>query len=114
MIVKFIKSKDPEDGYEIESLSMNKEYEVIGIEGNYYRILDDEKEPCLYSPECFEITDGNKPKFWLTETDEFGEEYSYPKSWHGVGFFEDYFDDVRKVVDKFWKDYKKYYHNNSN
>jgi hypothetical protein len=113
MIVKFIIPRDPEDGYKIEDLSINKEYEVIGIEGDYYRILNNEKEPCLYSPECFEILDDSKPKFWVTEVGADGEEYSYPQSWHGVGFFEDYFDDVKKVVDQFQEEYKKYYNKNN-
>ncbi len=113
MVVKFIKTRDPDGYFEIENLSINKNYEVIGIEGDFYRILSDENEPCLYSPECFDVVNVNKPRFWVTEIGEDGEEYSYPQSWHGVGFFEDYFDGIKHVVDQFWKDYKKYYNNNS-
>jgi hypothetical protein len=113
MIVKFIKTIDPEDGYEIENLTINKEYEVIGIEADDFRIIDDKNEPILFSPDCFEIVNSNKPTFWVTEIGEDGEEYSYPPNWNETGFFEDFFDGVKHVKDQFWKDYRKYYHKNS-
>ncbi len=113
MIVKFIKNRDPEDGYEIENLTTNKEYEVIGIEADYYRIIDEKNEPILFSPDCFEIVDNDKPPFWVTEIGEDGEEYSYPPKWNEIGFFEDFFDYVKNVKDQFWKDYSKFYHKNS-
>lgn len=37
------------------SLTNGKEYEVIAIEENYYRIVDNTGEDYLFSPEEFEI-----------------------------------------------------------
>lgn len=37
------------------SLTNGKEYEVIGIENGWYRIVDDTDEDYLYSPKSFEI-----------------------------------------------------------
>lgn len=36
------------------SLTNGKEYEVIGIENGWYRIVDDTGDDYLYSPETFE------------------------------------------------------------
>lgn len=48
MKVKYIGESDV-------SLTKGKEYEVIGIESGWYRIVDDTEEDYLYSPESFEI-----------------------------------------------------------
>jgi hypothetical protein len=110
MIVKLVKTTSDEHQYGIDSLSIGKNYEVIGIEGNEYRIIcDTDKNPYLYPPDCFEIIDNRKPSFWITELGEDGEEYSYPPDWNQVGFFEDYFDEIKEVQEKFWNDYKEYY-----
>lgn len=40
------------------SLTQNKIYEVLSIEGpGWYRIIDDTDEDYLYAPECFDIVD---------------------------------------------------------
>lgn len=36
-------------------LTHGKEYTVLSIERNWYRIIDDSGEDYLYPPECFEI-----------------------------------------------------------
>jgi hypothetical protein len=114
MIVKLIKLVSNDDHFKIESLEIEKEYEVIGIESDDYRIIcDTEKEPYLYPPDCFEIVDTTRPPFWVTEFGEDGEEYSYPENWNKVGFFEDYFDGVKEIREQFWQDHNKYYNKNS-
>jgi len=110
MIVKLIKIASEDDQYEIESLSIGSEYEVIGIEGDDYRIISDtDKEPYLYPRDCFEVINKSRPAFWETEYGDDGEEYSSLPQWNQVGFFEDYFDDIKQIRKQFWKDYKKYY-----
>lgn len=37
------------------SLTNGKEYDVIGVEKGWYRIVDDTEEDYLFSPEEFEI-----------------------------------------------------------
>ena len=101
MIVRLIQNQSSYDEYEpiIESLLLGKHYEVIGIEADHFRIIcETDNEPYLYPPDCFEIIDNSKPKFWKTEIGEDGEEYSYPSSWNQVGFFEDYFAGKKEVV----------------
>ena len=34
-----------------------KDYEVLSIEGEWYRIVDETEEDYLYPPECFEIVE---------------------------------------------------------
>lgn len=38
-------------------LTIGKIYEVISIENNWYRIIDNSGEDYLYSPEAFEIVE---------------------------------------------------------
>lgn len=110
MIVKLIKQFSEEDDAKLESLTIGRVYEVIGIEADYFRIIcDTEKEPYLYPPECFDIVDHTKPSFWITEFGEDGEEYSYPEEWNKAGYFEAYFEEVTGVKEKFWIACKKYY-----
>lgn len=37
------------------SLTNGKEYDVIGVENGWYRIIDDTDEDYLYSPEVFDV-----------------------------------------------------------
>lgn len=83
-------------------MTIGQIYEVIGIEGDDFRIINDENLPYLYDPEQFEIVDLNAPLFWVTEYGEDGERYSYPKEWMDPGFFEDYHDGIEGVKKLFW------------
>lgn len=92
-------------------MSIGHDYEVIGIEADYYRVINDDKEPFLYNPNQFKVVDSIEPQFWVTEYGEEGEKYSYPPTWSATGFFEDYFDGVKKIVNQFWSDYERLFHN---
>ena len=48
-------------------LTKNKEYDVISIEKDWYRIIDDSGEDYLYSPKSFEIVEDDR-KGSLTKT----------------------------------------------
>ena len=37
----------------------NKVYDVLSIEGEWYRIVDESDDDYLYPPECFEIVEPN-------------------------------------------------------
>lgn len=50
MKIKFIGTTDV-------SLTNGKEYEVISVEGGWFRIIDDTGEDYLFSPEEFEIVE---------------------------------------------------------
>lgn len=64
-------------------------YEVIGIEANAYRIIDDRNDPVLFDPELFEVVDGVRPDDWVEAWYD-GEEYAYPAPFNEPGFWEDY------------------------
>ena len=90
-------------------MTIGKTYEVIGIEADSYRIIDDEFDPCLYKPSQFEILDSSEPDFWVSEIGEDKERYAYPFSWNKVSFFEDYHDGVQVVINQFWNDCGRLY-----
>lgn len=101
MKVKLIKS--------YHNLSNKSVYEVVGIEADDYRIIDDHNDPFLFERKRFKVVDKKEPSFWINEYGQDNERYSYPKEWNRVGFFEDYFDGKRDAILKFESLSKKYY-----
>jgi hypothetical protein len=75
-------------------LTLETCYEVLGIEADHYRILDDQFDPVLYDPSGFLIVDSSEPAFWECSEGEDMERYCYPAPWNTPGFFEDYHDHV--------------------
>lgn len=100
MKVKYLKSAN-------RRLIKYQIYEVLGIEADFYRILNNDNEPCLYNPKDFEIIDPIEPSFWESKIGEDGERYAYPIEWNQSRFFESYHDRVASVVDKFWIVYRR-------
>ena len=96
------------DGRVISSLSLGKAYDVIGIEADDYRIVDDKGEPLLFDPTCFDLTDRSEPSFWVSVIED-DAQYAYPAEWMRPGFFEDYFDYNEAVREEFWSQYHRYY-----
>ena len=92
MRVKLVSTEDLENEVEIWSLTIGREYEVIGIEADQYRIVDDTGLPHLFNPSNFEMVDSSEPSCWKSETGAEGERYCYPAEWNAPGFFEDFFD----------------------
>lgn len=113
MKIKLIKPKVI-DGT-VLSLTIGREYEVLGIAADYFRILNDPEskpysnDPVLFDQECFEVTDATEPSFWVCSVGEDGERYCYPPEWNSIGFFEDYHDGVEEVRKQFWEDLRRYY-----
>ncbi|MCH8823617.1 MAG: hypothetical protein IH984_08935 [Planctomycetes bacterium] len=107
MKVKLEKLIGPEET--VSGLTLGREYGVIGIEADWYRIINDEGDPCLYEPDCFSVIDPTEPTFWDCKFGEEGERYCYPTSWNRVGFFEDYHDSVQSVVRQFWREHEALY-----
>jgi len=113
MKIKPITTKGP-DGI-VLSLTIGREYEVLGIEADWFRLLNDPdkkpygNDPVLFEPECFEIVDPTIPSFWVCTTGDDGEQYCYPPEWNEVGFFEDYHEGVETVRIQFWEDLRRYY-----
>ena len=111
MRVKLTRETDSEGI--IISLTMGKEYEVLAIEGDYYRILTDTdskpygNDPVLFERTCFEVSDSREPEFWVTEYFE-GERYSGAFVWTRY-FFEDYHDGKNQIRNKFKQNIQQYY-----
>jgi len=78
-------------------------YVVIGIEADYFRILNNQGRPFLYPSRLLKIVDPNRPDDWVTERGDEGEWYAYPPPLNACGFFEDFFDAKPKAVATFWR-----------
>ena len=69
MKISPVKPKDSER--HILSLSIDRIYEVLGIEADAYRILSDPEskpygnDPVLYEPDYFKVIDPQEPDFWV-------------------------------------------------
>lgn len=86
----------PEAG-QYTDFTLGTSYEILGIEADDFRILNDRGIPYLYPPDLFVIVDSHEPKEWITERGADGERYSYPKELSGTGFFEDWFEGDEKA-----------------
>ena len=87
-----------------EGLSPSKEYEVIGIEADDYRILNDDDSPVLYAPELFVATDASEPEEWVKTVGDDDELYAYSPELNAVGFWEDYHDGNEDAI-RVFRDY---------
>jgi len=73
------------------ALTPEKEYLVVGLYGEDFRIVNDRGEPILYHLSLFTIVDSDIPNDWIWEFD--GEVYSASPAKLAIrGFYEDYFD----------------------
>ena len=98
---------DP-DGHMLK-LTLGRNYEVLGIEADDYRILNDRNDPVLYSPDAFCVVDAAEPVFWTSSVGEEGERYAYLEAWAQVGFFEDLHDRHTDAHETFWKTLARLY-----
>ncbi|HEY3137059.1 MAG TPA: hypothetical protein VGL29_13605 [Blastocatellia bacterium] len=96
-----VKLKKPSRRY--QDLTFGRLYDVIGIEADDFRILNDAGRPFLYPANLFSVVDARKPTDWVTEFGEDGERYSYPPPLNKPGFFEDFFDQKQRAVVTFWR-----------
>lgn len=81
-----------------QDLTFGNVYRVLGIEADEYRLINNEGRPYLYSSDLFEVVDDADEDDWVTEIDEDGKRYSYPRELNDPGFFEDFFDDKREAI----------------
>lgn len=91
------------------SLTVGREYEVLGLCSNSYQLLNDQDEPILYDACCFEVSDAAEPVFWVSCYGEEGERYTHPAEWGRPGYFEDWHNGVPAIVAAFWRDLERLY-----
>jgi hypothetical protein len=82
-------------------LTVGKEYEVIGLDDQYYRVLDDSGEPVLFPHTAFVVLDEQVPPDWVWQRYAEGDFYANPPELQGPGFYEDYFDHKRYAQEAF-------------
>ena len=87
-------------GTRYSSLTLGAEYEVVGIEGDWLRLVNDRGEPVVYDPACFEVTDAAEPADWVSRVED-GVRYAYPPGWGRPGFFEDWHDGASEIRRQF-------------
>ena len=81
------------------SLAQGNEYDLIGIETDCYRIIDESGEPTLFPKAYFLEDKVSPPVDWIYRKYE-DEEYEYNMpQFSERGFFEDYADNVREAVE---------------
>lgn len=87
-----------------QNIEEYKVYEVIGINSDYYRIINEMGEPILYPTHLFEIVDSTIPESWVRKDYGPDEYYIDPPELSAPGFYEDYFDgdhEAKTIFDKF-------------
>lgn len=84
------------------ALTVGGVYEVIGIEADWYRLLDDFGRPALFAPALFEVVDPARPTGWIVRQED-GAEYAYAPELAAPGFFEDYHDRKPEAVRAFYQ-----------
>jgi hypothetical protein len=72
-------------------LSSDREYLVIAISGDDYRLMNDDDDPVIYEPELFDIVDAKEPDDWESELGGTGKRYARPRSVDRYAW-EDYHD----------------------
>lgn len=82
-------------------LSPDKEYWVVGIDDQHYRVVNDISEPVLYPKSLFIVVDPGYPESWEKQEFEDGEYYIDPPEFSKPGFYEDYFDGVLECKKSF-------------
>lgn len=91
------------------SLTLNGVYEVLGLSGEDYQLLNNKNEPIFYAACCFEVVDCKEPVFWVSEFGSEGERYAGPAEWSLPGFFEDFHDHNPSVKAQFFADLVRLY-----
>jgi hypothetical protein len=84
-------------------LSAGRDYLVIGISDEYFRVVNDGGEPILYPKELFEVINDTIPSDWVREDFEDGEYHIEPPEVAFPGFYEDYFDhkdEARRIFEQ--------------
>ena len=105
-----LRNPNAEDGRDFRhSLTVGREYEVLGIEADDIRLLNDNNEPILYDAICFDTCATEEPTFWVSTLSDEGERYAGPREWSRPGFFEDWHDGLTEVVAHFWTDLERLY-----
>jgi hypothetical protein len=84
-----------------QTITVGREYWVLGIECGHYRIVNDDGDPVLYEPTWFTVIDDAIPASWVQELVGTAEWTAYPADLNERGFFERYHDGKPDAVEQF-------------
>lgn len=87
------------DEFDNKNIKANETYDVIGIDAEYFRIVDEIGEPILYPKYLFEIIDSSIPESWIRYEYGLDEYYINPPELSEPGFYEDLFDNDSMAID---------------
>lgn len=88
------------------SLVQGHDYEVIGIDQDCFRVVDESGEPAIYPQEYFLDQTITPPEHWVLRKYS-DDEYTYdPPELSEPGFYEDYADGLEPALRKF-KEYRQ-------
>lgn len=79
-------------------------YDVIGLNWEMYRIIDEGKMPALYPKEYFDVIDPAIPNEWIWKRFEGNTYYADPPELAEPGFFERWYEheeSARKIFDEY-------------
>lgn len=86
------------------SLTAGKVYDVIEIDGIYFRMIDDHGEPILCERDAFDIIDDSIPEDWISQDEDNGAFHMVPMELSDQYLFEAYFDgddEAAKVLEQY-------------
>jgi hypothetical protein len=93
------------DEFNNQNLEPNKVYEVIGITGEYFRVINEASEPILYPKYLFYVIDPTIPGSWIRKDYPDDEYFIDPPELSGSNFdYEDYFDgkpEAKTIFERF-------------
>ncbi len=80
-----VRMKDNAPG--VNFLTRGKEYEVIGLDHESFRVLDDKREPILFPKSFFLVVDNRISEDWIWDRYSSDEFYANPPELHEPGFY---------------------------
>lgn len=82
-------------------LTPKKDYIVVGMDDEYYRVLSDFSEPVLCEKSMFDVVDSAVPADWIWQRISDDEYYADPPGLNAPGFYEAFFDRKDYAINQF-------------
>jgi len=90
-----------ENGATVSYLTPGKDYDVIGLDHESFRVVDDKGEPILFPKSLFSVIDDHIPDDWIWDRYAEDEYYANPPELQEPGFYEDFHDRKPDAIKRF-------------
>ena len=80
------------DDLAMSGLRRGKEYVVLGLDDQYFRVLNNEEEPVLFPRSAFIVLDDHVPEDWVWRRYSDGQFLANPPEMASRGFYDAFFD----------------------